>query len=224
VHISDDHSGSEKSIVDVRASALKLDSDFYPSPYSSIPRKDKATEADPESVVSGRPSFGGKQQEAANGVPGDFDTAGARDMWAFVVAVGEDDEETGNAILARGDHAQMLARATSHIMAKLREEGTDPVTYGRGAIGAITEKEANDGVPGAVDASGARRLWAFVVAVGEDDEEAGNAILAGGDHVQMLVWATSHIMVKLRQQGTDPVAYGRSMIEVITEKEAKGEL
>jgi hypothetical protein len=39
-----------------------------------------------------------------------------------------------------------------------------------------------------------------------------DAILANGDHVEMLVWATSHIMAKLRDQGTDPAAYGRSMV------------
>jgi hypothetical protein len=175
-------------------------------------------------VVSDRPSFDEKRQEAVDGVPSAVDTSEARDVWAFVVAVGEDDEEAADAIMARGDHMKMLVWATSHIIAKLREEGTDPVAYGREVVGAITEKEANDSVPGAVDTSGARRLWAFVVAVGEDDEEAADAILARGDHVQMLAWATSHIMVKLRQQGTDPVAYGRSMVEVITEKEAKGEL
>jgi len=225
VHISDHPSSGgkgKKGIFDVRTSALKLDSDSYPSPYSSIPRKDKAAEADPESVVSDRPSFDEKRQGAADGVPSAVDTSEARDMWAFVVAVGEDDEEAADAILARGDHVQMLAWATSHIIAKLREEDMDPVAYGQ-AIVDITEKEANDGVPGAVDTSGARRLWAFVVAVGEDDEEAADAILARGDHVQMLAWATSHIMVLLRQKGTDPVAYGQAIVD-ITEKEAKGEL
>jgi hypothetical protein len=33
VHLSDHRSGREQSIIDVRASALKLDSDFRPSPY-----------------------------------------------------------------------------------------------------------------------------------------------------------------------------------------------
>jgi hypothetical protein len=34
VHLSDHPSGREKSIINVRASALKLDSDFHPSPYN----------------------------------------------------------------------------------------------------------------------------------------------------------------------------------------------
>jgi hypothetical protein len=50
-----------------------------------------------------------------------------------------------------------------------------------------------------------------------------DAILANGDHVEMLVWATSHIMAKLRDQGTDPAAYGRSMVGGSAEKEDKGE-
>src|SRR6266567_3026558 len=73
-----------------------------------------------------------------------------RGTWAFVVAVGEDDEEAADAILARGDHVQMLAWATSHIIAKLREEDMDPVAYGQ-AIVDITQKEASGGVAGAAD-------------------------------------------------------------------------
>lgn len=51
----------------------------------------------------------------------------------------------------------------------------------------------------------------------EDDQQAADAILARGDHEKMLVWATNHLMMKMREQGTDPVAYGRSMIETTTE-------
>jgi len=69
-----------------------------------------------------------------------------------------------------------------------------------------------------------RDLWAFLVAAGEEDRETADAILARGDHEKILVWATNHIMMKPREQGTDPVAYGRSMIEAIKEKQAQREL
>jgi hypothetical protein len=209
VSLFEDQSGRDRGVINVHASVLQLKSDFLTSPYPSISWTDEATDANSESASS-------RRSEAADGSPSAVDTSAVRDLWAWVVAATENDEEAADAIVAKGDHVKAVVRAAAvYILAKLREQGTDPVAYSRSMIGVITEK----GAPGST-----RDLWAFIVAAGEDDQKTADAILARGDHVEMLVWATSHIMGKLREQGIDPAAYGRSMMEVITEKGAKGEL
>lgn len=129
------------------ASILQLDSDFRPS---------------------GRPPSD-QERRAVDGGTSAVDASSARDLWAFVVAVGEEDEQTADVILARGEHVKTLVQAaTSHILAQMREEGKDPVGYGRSMIRAITEKEATDAGFSGIDTSSMRDLWAFVTATAED--------------------------------------------------------
>jgi hypothetical protein len=141
-----------------------------------------------------------------------FDTAAKRGVWSWILAVVEGDQEAVEAISAAGDLGKMLVYATARLLAYMRELG-DPVAYGRSMLQPLTEKEASEGLD--ADDSARRDMWALVVAFGEEDEVAANAVFAR-TYGLTLRHTLALIETILRNKGRNVAAYCRLMIEAIT--------
>lgn len=141
-----------------------------------------------------------------------FDTAAKRGVWTWILAAEEGDQEAVEAISAAGDLGKMLVYATARLLAYMRELG-DPVAYGRSMLQALTEREASEGLD--ADDSARRDMWALVVAFGEEDEVAANAVFAR-TYGLTLRHTLALIETILRNKGRNIAAYCRLMIEAIT--------
>jgi hypothetical protein len=143
-----------------------------------------------------------------------FDTSAKRDAWSRIVAAEEGEDEVVEAISAAGDLVKMLVYATARLLGYLHKLG-DPVAHGRSLLQAIKERKASEGLD--ADGSALRDMWALVVAFGEEDQAAANAIFAR-TYGLTLRYALAHIETFLRSRRRDVAAYGRSMLEAMTGK------